>query len=615
MHRSHHLLSPHMAHPPSSARPSILRASLTFVGLTSVALVPATAQGTTERASLSASAAQTMGDSDQVSISGDGRFVAFRSAGTNLVAGDTNGVTDIFVRDRWTGVVERVSVSSTGAQAGAESMEPNLSYDGRYVVFASEANDLATDVLASSSKDIYIRDRLLGTTRTVTRAYDGTPSNGDCHHPRVSSDGRYVTFEGSATNLISLIPTANYQVFRRDMQGSTVLVSVDQAGLPATGFSFNGGVSGDGRYVCFVSNCPTLVVGDTNSAPDGFWRDMQTGLTRRVSVSSSGVQGTGSTFTNSSMSRNGRWIAFCSNSFNIAPGEFAAGYDIFLHDIQTFETFRISVNSSNVAANQNSYDPVVSDDGRFVAFQSFSTNLDPLDTDLQSDIFLRDRTLGTTKLVSRNAAASTNDDSYSSAISADGEVVTFHSESTDLVPSDTNLRIDAFVRDAGLDNHPVYCAGLTTTCPCGNAGQGAAGCENSAQSGGALLRAFGRASIVADQVTLLATGLPAGSSALFFQGTARENGGAGLSFGDGLRCAGGTVVRLSTYGVVAGTASIGYGGTNGLAGGDTTPLHTQGLVPFSGGTRMYQVWYRNAATFCTSATFNLSNGVEISWIP
>jgi Tol biopolymer transport system component len=579
------------------------------------AAAPTFAQGSTERISLTASAGQVFSDSDQLAVSGDGRHAAFRSSGADLVPGDTNGVADVFVRDRWTGVVERVSVSSTGEEGTAESMEPHISYDGRYVVFASEANDLVLDVPAGSAKDIFLRDRWLGTTRLVTVSSMNSAANGDTHHPRVSSDGRYVSFEGSATNLVPGMSTSNYQVFRRDMSGTTALVSANLAGTSGIGFSWNGAISGDGRYVTFVSSVSNLVTADTNGQADAFWRDMLTGTTRRVSVSSSGAQGTAATWVNSSMSRDGRWVVFASSSPNLAPGEFAAGYDIFLHDTQTSETLRISLTSSGAAANQNSYDPTISDDGRYVAFQSFSTNLDPLDTDLQSDVFLRDRAMGSTKLVSRSATGGTDDDSYGASISGNGDVVGFHSESTDLVPSDTNLRIDTFVRDLGRDDHPSFCAGVASTCPCANAGLAGAGCENSTHSGGALLRAFGRASLVSDQVTLLATGLPPGSSTFFFQGTTRENGGAGISFGDGLRCAGGAVVRLANYGVVAGTAAIGYGGQDGLAGGDTTPVHTQGLVPANGGTRTYQAWYRNAAAYCTGAVHNLSNGVEILWVP
>ncbi len=573
------------------------------------------AQGNTERVSLTGSAAQIFGDSDQLSVSGDGRFVAFRSSGADLVENDTNGVADVFVRDRYTGIVERVSVSSFGVEADAESMEPHLSYDGRYVAFSSEANNLVTDIAPGGSKDIFLRDRLQRTTRLVTVSNLAGPTNGDCHRPRVSSDGRYVSFEGTATNLVPGMNTTHYQVFRRDMLGVTALVSANLSGSQGLGFSWNGSISGDGRYIFFISSVSNLVVGDTNGQTDAFWRDMLTGSTRRVSVSSSGAQGTSSTFVGGSMSRDGRWVAFASNSPNLAPGEFAAGYDIFLHDTQSAQTFRISLNSAGASADQNSYEPAVSDDGRFVAFQSFSTNLDPLDTDLQSDVFLRDRALGTTKLVSRSASAGTDNDSYAASISADGDVVGFFSASTDLVLGDTNQRLDAFVRDLGRDYHPIFCAGQSSNCPCNNAGEAGAGCENSTHSGGALLRAFGRASISADQVTLLATGLPPGSSALFFQGTLRENNGAGNIFGDGLRCAGGTIVRLSTYGVVAGTASIGYGGIAGLGGGDTTPLHLQGLVTPSGGTRTYQAWYRNAAVYCTLASYNLSNGVEITWVP
>jgi len=572
----------------------------------------APAQVVTERVSLSASAGQGSGDSDQVSISGDGRYVAFRSAASNLIAGDTNGVSDIFVRDRWTGLVDRASVSSLGVEATAPSMEPHISSDGRFVVFASEANDLASDIQSGSSKDIYVRDRVQRTTRTVTRSAAGGSGNGDCHRPRVSSDGRYVTFEGSATNLIPS-GTTNYQVFRRDMTAGTALVSVNSGGSAGVGFSWNGGISGDGRFVAFVSNVANLVLVDTNGNTDAFVRDMLLGTTRIVTVSSSGAQGTGAAFINSTISRDGRWVAYASSAPNLAPGEFGASYDIFVHDLLTFQTLRVSVSSSGAAANQNSYDPSISDDGRYVAFQTFATNLDPLDTDMQSDIFLRDRTLATTTLMSRSVSTGSNDDSFSSSISAEGGQIAFHSESTDLVPADTNLRVDVFIRDLGSENYPVFCAGLTTTCPCGNPGLGSAGCANSTTSGGALLRAFGRASSTLDRVTLVATGLPPATSALFFQGTLRENGGAGTTFGDGLRCAGGTTVRLATYPVEAGTAAIGYGGTPGLGGGTTTPIHTLGQVPTLGGTRVYQLWYRNSAAFCTSALFNLSNGVEIFW--
>jgi hypothetical protein len=582
------------------------------LGLAGVVLAaPASAQGSTERASVTASAAQATGDSDQVSVSGDGRFIAFRSSASNLVAGDTNGVSDVFVRDRFTGAVERVSVSDAGVQGDGASAEPNISFDGRYVVFASEANNLATDVPAGGSKDVFLRDRTLGTTRTVTRGANGQASSGDCHRPRLSSDGRYVIFEGSATNLTAP-QSSGYQVFRRDMTGGTDLVSVALSGGSGSGFSWSGGISAEGRVVSFVSSSTNLVASDTNGQSDCFYRDMQTGVTRRASISSSGAQSNGNTFTGSSLSRNGRWVAFCSSASNLAPGEFAAAYDIFLHDTQQLQTFRISVNTAGIAANQSSYDPAVSDDGRFVAFQSFSSNLDVLDTDRESDIFLRDRTANTTRLMSRGATFGSNDDSFVPAISADGDVVVFHSESSDLVPQDTNARVDAFARDVGSDNHTSFCNGTVALCPCANAGQGAAGCENSALTGGALLRAFGRASLGADQVTLLANGLPGQTSAFFFQGQLRENAGLGAPFGDGLRCAGGPIVRLSQYGVVSGTAATGYGGSDGLGNGSTVPIHVQGNVT-GPGTRTYQVWYRNSATYCTSATHNLSNGVEITW--
>jgi hypothetical protein len=153
----------------------------------------------------------------------------------------------------------------------------------------------------------------------------------------------------------------------------------------------------------------------------------------------------------------------------------------------------------------------------------------------------------------------------------------------------------------------TFCSGdgSATACPCGNAGAAGRGCANSVNAAGALLSASGTASIASDSFLLGGSGMP-NSSALYFQGTAQQSGGLGIAFGDGLRCAGGSVIRLGTKFNTAGASQ--YPG-----GGDPT-VSVRGLV-VSPGTRTYQVWYRNAAAFCTVSTFNLTNGIEATWVP
>jgi len=154
-----------------------------------------------------------------------------------------------------------------------------------------------------------------------------------------------------------------------------------------------------------------------------------------------------------------------------------------------------------------------------------------------------------------------------------------------------------------------FCAGdgSATACPCANAGATGRGCASSVPTSGGLLAGQGLASVSADTVVLSASGLPSGTSALFFQGTVRSNGGQGVTFGDGLRCAAGTVLRLGTKVAAGGSAAY-------PTGGDPS-VSQRGLLPAGGGTRHYQVWYRNAAAFCTPATFNLTNGLTADWSP
>src|SRR5438034_1099294 len=244
---------------------------------------------TTERVSV-ASGGTTEGNDTSLgsALSADGRFVAFTSAAPDLVAGDTNGVSDVFVHDRQTGATERVSVDSAGTQGNGESTDVALSADGRFVAFTSAAPDLVTGD-TNGVADVFVHDRQTGTTERVSVDSAGTQANGAGTGVALSADGRFVAFTSAAPDLVAGDTNGAADVFVHDRQtGRTERVSVDSAGTQANGASCGGALSADGRFVAFASAAPDLVAGDTNGAADVFVHDRQTGTTERVSVDSAG---------------------------------------------------------------------------------------------------------------------------------------------------------------------------------------------------------------------------------------------------------------------------------------------------------------------------------------
>jgi Tol biopolymer transport system component len=287
--------------------------------------------GTTELVSVSSSGVQGNGSSYSPSISADGRYVAFYSLASNLVTADTNLYEDVFVRDRQAGTTERVSVSSAGAQGNSSSYTPSISADGRYVAFRSYATNLVSGNVNGYS-DIFVRDRQTGTTTRVSVANAGYEGNNDSSSPSISADGRYVAFASLASNLVSGAGDTNgvEDIFVRDRQtGTTERVSVSSAGTQGNGASSSPSISADGRYVAFYSLASNLVSGDTNGTFDIFVRDRQTGTTELVSVSSSGVQGN-SASSSPSISADGRYVAFYSPASNLVSGDTNGSADIFV---------------------------------------------------------------------------------------------------------------------------------------------------------------------------------------------------------------------------------------------------------------------------------------------
>jgi Tol biopolymer transport system component len=318
-------------------------------------------------------------------ISTDGRFIAFASWASNLVPEDTHGQSNVFVWDRQTGSTELVSMSPSGAPAnGWTWYAPAISADGRFVAFASSANNL----VPGYEGGIFVRDRQAGKTELVSVAANGALASGYSSSPSISADGRFVAFQSWADNLVPGDTDGDNDIFVRDRQtGKTELVSVNLSGAPAGG-NFPA-ISGDGRFVAFASWSGNLVPGDTSSTFDVFVRDRQAGKTELVSVSLSGAPAGASGWP--ALSGDGRFVTFQSGGDSLVPGDTIGGYQIFVRDRNTGTTEMVSVTPGGVPANEESGFPAISADGRSVAFESDADNLVPGDTNGRRDVFVTER--------------------------------------------------------------------------------------------------------------------------------------------------------------------------------------------------------------------------------
>lgn len=579
-----------------------------------LAATPAVAQ-TTTRVSVGPAGLQSDGPCLGPSmVSLDGRFVTFTGNATNLVAGDSNNHADAFVHDLTTSVTSCVSVSSVGIFGNDSSVDPRISADGRLVVYTSTATNLVP-VDTNGYDDVFVHDRSTGTTARVNLGSGGAETNDESFWATIAAGGNYVSYVSYATNIVGGDTNGLADVFLRHLpSGTTLRVTQGLALAQPNADCMGQSLSADGFRVAYWSAASNLVAGDTNGVEDAFVYDLLTGTTTRVSVDSSGAQGNGKSG-HPSLSPDGRWVAFWSLASNLVSGDTNGAGDVFLHDMQTGVTTRVSVSSLGVQGNDNSSafrQPACSLDGVRVSFASAATNLVPGDTNGLHDVFVHDRTSGTTTRVSVSTLGVQGNGPSSpqlpTSISGDGLVVGFDSGASTLVPGDTNGQYDIFVhRDPPAI--AAFCAGdgSATACPCGNAGAAGSGCANGVSAGGARLLASGTVSVANDSLLLTAVSMPNGAS-LFIQGTDRMSGGLGAVFGDGLLCLGGGTTRLGTKLNAAGASN--YGGPAGDA-----LVSVQGGVPAGGGLRLYQVMFRDAVPYCTTATFNLSNGIEIHWSP
>jgi Tol biopolymer transport system component len=429
--------------------------ALLFFLLFVIASAVHAAKGETTLVSVSSEGTIGDGASSWPSISSDGRYVAFRSYAENLVDDDTNDYSDIFVHDRQTGETTRVSVAPDGITEGdGSSSEPSISSDGRYVAFSSYAHNLVAGDTNGQS-DIFVHDRQTGETTRVSVAsgVDGAQGNAYSSSPHISSDGRYVAFSSDATNLVDGDTNSRTDIFvhdRQTLQTTRVSVRSGVDGTQSNGHSYfhnysNPAISSDGRYVAFYSFATNLVDDDTNGVADTFVHDCQTGETTRVSIGFDG-EANGPSL-DASISSDGRYVAFSSEATNLVEDDTNGVLDIFVHDRQTLQTTRVSVASDGTEGDDDSYGQSISSDGRYVAFGSEATNLVDGDTNVDHDVFVHDRQTGQTTRVSVGSDGSGGDyGGWFFSISSDGRYVAFGSDAT-LVDGDTNGVYDIFVHD------------------------------------------------------------------------------------------------------------------------------------------------------------------------
>ena len=398
---------------------------------------PASAQQTT-RISVDSNGNQGNGYSYSYRMTPDGRYFVFSGGSSNLVQGDTNGVDDVFVHDRTTGTTERVSISSAGVQGNSTNTWGVITPDGRFVAFYAKSDNLVPGDTNFNS-DVFVHDRQLGTTERASVSATGTEGNGGSLTCAISARGRFVAFRSAAWNLVPGDVNGQDDIFVKDMlTGAVGLVSVATGGGQGDAHSQFPDISANGNLVVFMSDANNLVAGDTNPSSDIFVHDRATGITRMVHADSAGIQGNGAAM-DPTMSANGLRVAFTSTANNLVAGDTNGNTDVFVRDLIGGQTVRASVSSSGTQSNDESRGSRLSASGGQVLFESRASNLVSGDTNVHTDVFVHELVSGVTDRVSLSSAGVQSfDDAYHGDLSIDGRLATFHSNSGVYVAGDTN---------------------------------------------------------------------------------------------------------------------------------------------------------------------------------
>jgi hypothetical protein len=352
-----------------------------------------TQNNTTTRVNASSSGTEANGFTSGAAISYDGRYVVFNSSATNLVASDTNGNDDVFVRDTQNNTTTLVSVTSGGTQGNNYSITPAVSADGRFIVFMSRATNFATGVSGSNNVQLYVKDMATGGLRLITKNTSGNPmamaaSTGT---PSISCDGGTVAFASNGTDLVASDTNGQPDVFVQSLVGpDDYRINIT---APGDNYSENPNVSCNGNEIAFGSKATNLVGSDTNGYDDAFVYHRLSQTTERVSVTSSGTQDNGGVYRSQvGISGNGRYVSYVSSATNVTR----TGYtyfgtpNVFVRDLKTGATGLVTVVYNSTTSGNSCINSSLSDDGAKVAFDSGNAYLVANDNNAGTDTFTAD---------------------------------------------------------------------------------------------------------------------------------------------------------------------------------------------------------------------------------
>ena len=401
-------------------------------------------------------------------VSSGGRYVVFWTGSPNLSANSWPGGDNAYLRDRWTGTTSLIAVNAQGTLGSGASETPAITPDGRFISFTSYAEDLVPGN-ANGERDVFVKDTQTGNVVRVSDGLGRVPGNGESGGATISADGKVVAFTSNSSNLVPGDTNGEYDTFVHDLDtGMTTRISVSSTGIEGNETSTVPYISADGRYVAFQTYANNLGGSPTLQGSDVLIHDRLTGQTMPVVINHLTGLPDPRGGDQPTLSADGRYCAFHSPSEDLVPGDNNTHQDVFVRDMLLGVTVRASVSDTGEQANSDCRDASISADGRYVAFYSPASNLVPNDTNGVRDIFVRDLKLGTTRLVSlNNEGAQGNGWSEDAAISPDGTCVAFTSESDNLIPGVGNLFWDeVYLRTLPPVGPTTYCLAQTNSLGC-----------------------------------------------------------------------------------------------------------------------------------------------------
>lgn len=353
-------------------------------------------------ANVDSSGAQANHNSMSARMSADGRYVAFKSLASNLIPNDGNNTWDAFRHDRATGATVAASVSTAGVLGNGMTMnEVSISDDGSRIAFESYATNLVAPD-GNSVQDIFVHDFVAGTTLRASQNSAGQQVTQECIWPEISGDGRFVAFASRANNLVPNDTNNVYDIFVRDLAlNTTEIVSVSSSGVAADSDCAQPWISRDGRFVLFKTSSLNFDPTKTSFYQDGFLRDRLLGITERFTLDENGGDPLGGHCEHGRCSADGRWFVWESRAIDLVPGHNDAWSDIFLRDRQSGTNLQITVEPSGASVDAHSFAPSISPDGRRVVFVSAANHLVANDTFGTLNAFRYERTNGELTLIDR----------------------------------------------------------------------------------------------------------------------------------------------------------------------------------------------------------------------